>query len=225
MRELRLESFALQEGSQQSRQFYIVVDDEYPHGSNVSRRPTSACHALLLFTYVYMKYKQGLRTPRKMEVEGTRSHETLHESIDRRRAGGTRSKSRGRAIWRLDRRAIPSRSCRDHRPLRPCAGFDGRAETDGHLLFNDAKAQAEPIVVQLKQGHESMAAAIKANKSDAEINDIAGKQGALIGQLAAIHSKAMAKFYAQLTPEQKNKADAIHDHIKARFMGRLQAAR
>ena len=40
-------------------------------------------------------------------------------------------------------------------------------------LFNDAKAQAEPIVVQLKQGHESMAAAIKANKSDAEINDIA----------------------------------------------------
>ena len=92
-------------------------------------------------------------------------------------------------------------------------------------LFNDAKAQAEPIVVQLKQGHESMAAAIKANKSDAEINDIAGKQGALIGQLAAIHSKAMAKFYAQLTPEQKTKADAIHDHIKARFMGRLQAAR
>ena len=93
MRELRLESFALQEGSQQSRQFHIVVDDEYPHGSNVSRRPTSACHVLLLFTYVYMKYKQGLRTPRKMEVEGTRSHETLHESIDRRRAGGTRSKS------------------------------------------------------------------------------------------------------------------------------------
>ena len=45
-------------------------------------------------------------------------------------------------------------------------------------LFNDAKAQAEPIVAQLKQGHESMAAAIKTNKSDAEINDIAGKQGA-----------------------------------------------
>jgi len=92
-------------------------------------------------------------------------------------------------------------------------------------LFADAKAQAEPIVAQLKQGHESMAAAVKANKSDAEINDIAAKQGALIGQFAAIHSKAMAKFYAQLTPEQTTKADAIHDRMKARFMGRLQAAR
>jgi Spy/CpxP family protein refolding chaperone len=91
-------------------------------------------------------------------------------------------------------------------------------------IFSDAKAQAEPIATQLKQGHEVMAAAVKANKSDAEINDLATRQGVLMGQLAAIHAKAMARFYAQLTPEQKTKAEAIHDHMKSRFMNRFGAA-
>jgi Spy/CpxP family protein refolding chaperone len=91
-------------------------------------------------------------------------------------------------------------------------------------IFSDAKAQAEPIVGQLKQGHEAMSAAVKANKSDAEINDLAARQGVLLGQLAAIHAKGMARFYAQLTPEQKTKADAIHDRMKSRFMNRFGSA-
>jgi Spy/CpxP family protein refolding chaperone len=88
-------------------------------------------------------------------------------------------------------------------------------------LMADAKAEAEPVVAQLKQSRTSMEEAIKANKSDAEIGDIATKSGVLVGQLAAIHSKAMAKFYAQLTPEQKTKANRFHDRMQARFMGRL----
>jgi Spy/CpxP family protein refolding chaperone len=84
-------------------------------------------------------------------------------------------------------------------------------------IFEDARTQAQPIVTQLKQGHQSMTAAVKGNRSDAEINDIAARQGALVGQLASIHAKAMAQFYAQLTPEQKTKADAIYDRIKSRF--------
>ena len=73
-----------------------------------------------------------------------------------------------------------------------------------------AKTEAEPVVAQLKQSR------------DAEIGDIATKSGVLVGQLAAIHSKAMAKFYAQLTPEQKTKVDRSHDRMQARFTGRLQ---
>jgi Spy/CpxP family protein refolding chaperone len=91
-------------------------------------------------------------------------------------------------------------------------------------LLADTKSQAEPVITQLKQGHESMAAAIKANRSDTEIGDIATRQGALVGQLSAIHAKAMAKFYAQLTPDQKTKADQVHDRIKSRFMGRFGQA-
>ena len=92
-------------------------------------------------------------------------------------------------------------------------------------IFSDAKTQAEPLVAQLKQAHESMAAAVKTNQSDAVIDDLAARQGALMGQLAAIHAKAMARFYTQLTPEQKTKADAIHDRIESRFMNRFGPAR
>jgi Spy/CpxP family protein refolding chaperone len=87
-------------------------------------------------------------------------------------------------------------------------------------LFTDARTQAEPVVAQLKQGHETMEAAVKGNRSDTEINDVAAKQGVLAGQLVAIHAKSMAKFYALLTPEQKAKADRVHDQIKSRFIGR-----
>lgn len=87
-------------------------------------------------------------------------------------------------------------------------------------LIASAKAEAEPVVTQLKQSRASMEDAIKANRSDAEIGDIAAKSGELIGKLAAIRAKAMAKFYAQLTPEQKAKVDRFHDRMQSRFMGR-----
>jgi Spy/CpxP family protein refolding chaperone len=82
-------------------------------------------------------------------------------------------------------------------------------------IFNDAKTSAQPVVDQLKQGHEAMAAAIKAGKSDAELTQLATQQGTLMGQLAAIHAKAFSSFYAQLTPDQKTKADQLHQDMKA----------
>ena len=88
-------------------------------------------------------------------------------------------------------------------------------------LMTGARAEAEPVVAQLKESRASMEDAIKTKKSDAEIGDIATKSGVLVGQLAAIHSKAMAKFYAQLTPEQQTKVDRFHDRLQSRFMGRL----
>lgn len=57
MRELRLESFALEERPEQARQFHIVVNDEYPHGSNVSWRSSRSWRLALLFTYVYTRDK------------------------------------------------------------------------------------------------------------------------------------------------------------------------
>lgn len=90
---------------------------------------------------------------------------------------------------------------------------DAQKETFQAVL-QDAKTQAEPIVTQLKTGHENMAAAIKAGKPESELTQIATAQGALMGQMAAIHAKAFAKIYAQLTPEQKAKADQLHEHMQ-----------
>jgi Spy/CpxP family protein refolding chaperone len=87
-------------------------------------------------------------------------------------------------------------------------------------IFNDAKTSAQPIRDQLKQSHEAMAAAIKAGKSEAELTQLATQEGTLVGQLAAIRAKAFSSFYAQLTPDQKAKADQLHQDMKARQQNR-----
>ncbi len=87
-------------------------------------------------------------------------------------------------------------------------------------IMNEAKQAAEPIRAQLKQGREAMAAAVKANKTD-EIDRLASGQGVLMGQLAAIHAKAFAKVYTLLTPEQRQKADQMHERMKGMFEHRM----
>ena len=84
-------------------------------------------------------------------------------------------------------------------------------------IFSQARTDSQPFIEQLKTGHEAVAAAVKAGKSDAEVAQIAQQQGAVMGQLAAVHAKAMARFYAQLTPDQKTKAEQLHDQMKAHF--------
>jgi Spy/CpxP family protein refolding chaperone len=77
-------------------------------------------------------------------------------------------------------------------------------------IFAQSREAAKPVIEQLKQGHEAMAAAIKAGKSETELTQIATQQGALVGQLSAIHAKAYAQLYAQLSPDQRAKADQLH---------------
>lgn len=86
-------------------------------------------------------------------------------------------------------------------------------------IFDAARTQAQPLTQQLKQGHQNMAAAVKANDA-AQIQSLATAQGALMGQLAAIHGKAMAQFYQILTPDQKAKADALHSQMTQRWSQR-----
>jgi Spy/CpxP family protein refolding chaperone len=76
-------------------------------------------------------------------------------------------------------------------------------------IFEAARASAAPLAAQLRASREEMAAAVKANQPDAELDRIASRQGALLGQLAAIWAKAQAKFYALLTPAQREKADKL----------------
>ncbi len=87
-------------------------------------------------------------------------------------------------------------------------------------IMNEAKQSAEPIRAQLKQGHEAMAAAVKANNTG-DIDRLASSQGVLMGQLAAIHAKAFAKVYTLLTPEQRQKADQMHERMKGMFEHRM----
>ena len=91
----------------------------------------------------------------------------------------------------------------------------------GYLTLTDAqKAQAKTIFDaastasttaegQLTAAHDALTAAIKANRADSELDRLAAAVGAIHGQIEAIHAKAMAKFYALLTAEQKIKFDTL----------------
>lgn len=83
-------------------------------------------------------------------------------------------------------------------------------------LMKDTRAQSQPLADQLRANRDELAAAVKANNTGA-ISQIAERQGALTGQVAALHAKSMATFYAQLTPEQKAKAEELQANRKERL--------
>jgi protein CpxP len=91
-------------------------------------------------------------------------------------------------------------------------------QAQAKAIFDDARAQAQPLHEQLRNGHKAIADAVKANKSDAELQQLADAQGDVMGRLAGIHARAFARFYANLTPEQKAKADELHTKMQGRMM-------
>lgn len=74
------------------------------------------------------------------------------------------------------------------------------------VIFQQARESAKPVVEQLRQDRQAMHAAVKANDS-ARIQQLSTTEGKLRGQVMAVRSGAMAKFYQTLTPEQRAKAD------------------
>lgn len=83
-------------------------------------------------------------------------------------------------------------------------------------LAADTRAQAQPLIEQLRQAREELAAAVKSNNTG-NIGAITARQGNTMGQLAALRAMAMAAFYAQLTPEQKVKADKLYEQRRSRM--------
>src|SRR5436309_1726494 len=49
-------------------------------------------------------------------------------------------------------------------------------------IFSQAHVESQPIIAQLKQGHEAVAAAVKAGQSDAQLAQLSSQQGVLMGQ-------------------------------------------
>lgn len=82
-------------------------------------------------------------------------------------------------------------------------------------LRQESRQQSEPLVAELRQIREGLSVAVKSN-NQSEIANLTARQGQLEGQLAANRATSMAKFYAQLTPEQKAKADEMRANMKDR---------
>jgi periplasmic protein CpxP/Spy len=84
-------------------------------------------------------------------------------------------------------------------------------------IFQTARQTAQPIREELRQNREKLSAAAKLSNNDAEIQKLATEQGRLMGKMIAIHSQASAKFYQMLTPEQRVKADQMHEEFRQKM--------
>jgi Spy/CpxP family protein refolding chaperone len=80
--------------------------------------------------------------------------------------------------------------------------------------FQAAREQSKPVMEQLRTTRQELADAVKSGKTEVEIDMIAKRQGELMGQLAGIHSKAMTKVHATLTPEQREKANQLRERFR-----------
>ena len=75
-------------------------------------------------------------------------------------------------------------------------------------IFDAERQAAEPIRTQLETARAALNDAAKKNAGDAELDRLAQAEAPLLAQLEANHAKAFAKFYAILTPEQKQILDS-----------------
>jgi Spy/CpxP family protein refolding chaperone len=91
-------------------------------------------------------------------------------------------------------------------------------KTQAKSIFQGARQSAEPVRQQLIETRKSLRAAIKANDT-AQIQQLSAAEGKEIGELTAIRGSAFAKVYQTLTPEQKQKADALEQARHARHQG------
>jgi Spy/CpxP family protein refolding chaperone len=83
-------------------------------------------------------------------------------------------------------------------------------------IFQQARETSKPVREQLKSNREAMAQAVKSDDQK-EIRKLAQTEGSLMGQLIANRAEAKAKFYKLLTPEQRTKADQLHQQFRQRM--------
>ena len=82
-------------------------------------------------------------------------------------------------------------------------------KTQAKTIFDAATTAINTAQGQLTAAHDALEAAVKANRSDAELDRLAAAVGVIEGQIEGIRAKASARFYALLTAEQKTKYDAL----------------
>ncbi|MGQ9635467.1 MAG: Spy/CpxP family protein refolding chaperone [Bryobacteraceae bacterium] len=72
-------------------------------------------------------------------------------------------------------------------------------------IYKDLEEETRPLERKIMEQRLALREAVKNSAPDWQIDQIAGALGALTGQVVALESKADAKFYSLLTPEQRER--------------------
>lgn len=100
-------------------------------------------------------------------------------------------------------------------------GLTDAQKAQAKEIFGPAKAEFEQGRGQMESARAALELAVKSNASDAEIERAAAAVSALHTQHVASMAKRFAKFYAILTPEQKEKAAELRARMKERVQGMI----
>ncbi len=76
-------------------------------------------------------------------------------------------------------------------------------------VIQEARQSAKPIREELMNTNKALQTAVRSDET-AEIQRLSTTEGQEIGQLLAIRSSTVAKVYKTLTPDQRARADALH---------------
>ena len=102
-------------------------------------------------------------------------------------------------------------------------GLNASQQQQARSAIQQAKQQATPIEQQLKETNSQMESAIHSGNT-AEIQQLSRTQGREIGRLLQARDMAVARVYQTLTPQQKTRANALHDLLMTRFQQRIEHA-
>jgi Spy/CpxP family protein refolding chaperone len=95
----------------------------------------------------------------------------------------------------------------------------GNQRQQAKAILQSARQSSLPAAQELRQTRAALRQAVKSGKPDADIDQLSANAGRLSGQLIASRTKAFAKIYALLTPEQRNTADQLGNRFPGMFMG------
>ncbi len=100
-------------------------------------------------------------------------------------------------------------------------GLTDSQKAQAKEIFGSARSEFEQGRGQMQSAREALEAAVKSNASDAQIDQAAAAVGALTTQRVASMSKRFAKFWSILTPEQREKAEALREQWKDRLQSAI----
>jgi Spy/CpxP family protein refolding chaperone len=98
-------------------------------------------------------------------------------------------------------------------------GLTDSQKEQARVILRNARESSQPLQQELRQNRERLTAAAK-SASEPDIQRLATEQGRLLGQLVAIRTRALAKFYQTLSPEQRVKCDELRQQSRRKFYPR-----
>jgi Spy/CpxP family protein refolding chaperone len=86
-------------------------------------------------------------------------------------------------------------------------GLTEQQKQQALVIYASVEENTRPLERKMADQRNALREAVKSNAPEWQIDQMAGALGAIASQLAALETKADAKFYALLTTEQRQKWD------------------